>query len=61
MLLELLENRTYLAEPVYVKGELIVRESCGAFKGKIRLAEYHSETTPPQLRRRGRSDDPSSG
>jgi len=57
MLLELLENRTNVADPVYVKGELIVRESCGGREGKISLEDYHSETTPPQLRRRERSGD----
>lgn len=59
MLLELLENPTKVVQSVYIKGELIVRESCGAHKGKISFGEYYSETTPPQLRRRGQPGDTS--
>ncbi|HZQ06075.1 MAG TPA: LacI family DNA-binding transcriptional regulator [Anaerolineae bacterium] len=54
LLLGMIANQARSAEPVKVQGKLIVRESCGAEKGKRTADTYHSQTTPRRLLMRKR-------
>lgn len=51
LLLRRLENPldTFDEEPVRVQGKLVVRDSCGADKGKTPPERYRTHTTPPGL------------
>jgi len=49
MLLNVFGSDLPKAEPVTVKGKLIVRESCGALEGGIPLDQYRTHTTPRRL------------
>jgi LacI family transcriptional regulator len=49
LLLRLLEDPAEAEEPIRVLGKLIVRESCGAERGKTPLERYRTHTTPPEL------------
>jgi len=49
LILDRLENRNEMQDPIRVQGKLIIRESCGASPGKV-PPEYHvSHTNPPEL------------
>ena len=49
LLLNQLENQSELSEPIRIRGELIIRESCGAEKGMTSPERYRTHTTPPEL------------
>jgi LacI family transcriptional regulator len=49
LLLSRLESGAEAADPIRVRGRLIVRESCGAPEGKISPERYRTHTTPLEL------------
>ncbi len=48
LILNRLENQTEIQDPIRVPGQLIIRESCGALRGKIPMEGYASHTLPPE-------------
>jgi LacI family transcriptional regulator len=48
LILDRLENRVEIKDPIRVQGKLIVRESCGAAQGKIPPTRHISHTLPPE-------------
>lgn len=47
LILDRLENQTEIENPVRVKGQLIIRESCGTAQDQVPPQRYVSHTIPP--------------